>query len=308
MRSNVVASVLALAGALVACSGGDGQGELPGPVGPRAATAAGAADDDAGAAPSAETDGASSSAPAGDVDTDGDGVADAKDDCPIEPDASQADRDHDGVGDACDCAPDDAKLAAYRLVVDSLGADDGAVAVAPSFPAADWAFAGGAYVQSRLASGTDATFATVGGPLEDVYVEVTGVSTQVAEPHTLRQIAIAAGASAEGSRLAAKACAIEVTATGQTVSVVSLSGASGDVTSTAIADVSRPVLPVGQEFTLKMTSRAGSVTCTVVYGDGTSYSATAAGVAGLSGAVGLVTRETKASFKNLKICAFPRRA
>jgi len=40
-----------------------------------------------------------------DVDTDGDGVPDASDDCPLVPNADQADADSDGVGDACDNRP-----------------------------------------------------------------------------------------------------------------------------------------------------------------------------------------------------------
>ena len=40
-----------------------------------------------------------------DVDTDGDGVPDASDDCPLVPNADQADADGDGVGDACDNCP-----------------------------------------------------------------------------------------------------------------------------------------------------------------------------------------------------------
>jgi len=39
------------------------------------------------------------------IDTDGDGVSDATDDCPGVPDNDQWDTDHDGVGDACDTAP-----------------------------------------------------------------------------------------------------------------------------------------------------------------------------------------------------------
>jgi hypothetical protein len=38
-------------------------------------------------------------------DLDGDGVADASDNCPTVANASQADTDHDGIGDACDSCP-----------------------------------------------------------------------------------------------------------------------------------------------------------------------------------------------------------
>jgi hypothetical protein len=39
------------------------------------------------------------------VDTDGDGIADGLDNCPLDPNPNQADVDADGFGDACD--PDD---------------------------------------------------------------------------------------------------------------------------------------------------------------------------------------------------------
>jgi len=40
------------------------------------------------------------------VDSDGDGVCDADDNCPADANANQADRDNDGVGDVCDNCPD----------------------------------------------------------------------------------------------------------------------------------------------------------------------------------------------------------
>jgi len=45
------------------------------------------------------------------VDSDGDGVTDALDNCRVDPNPDQADRDGDGVGDACDKCPLDANMA-----------------------------------------------------------------------------------------------------------------------------------------------------------------------------------------------------
>ena len=42
---------------------------------------------------------------AGQPDTDGDGIVDAADGCPLVPDPAQADADGDGIGDACDTCP-----------------------------------------------------------------------------------------------------------------------------------------------------------------------------------------------------------
>lgn len=43
-------------------------------------------------------------------DGDEDGVADAEDNCPEDPNENQSDQDLDGAGDVCDCAPTDANL------------------------------------------------------------------------------------------------------------------------------------------------------------------------------------------------------
>ena len=61
-------------------------------------------------------------------DADGDGVADASDNCPLVSNASQADRDGDGIGDACD--PLDGTLPQQQLAdleaaVRALGLDKG---------------------------------------------------------------------------------------------------------------------------------------------------------------------------------------
>lgn len=246
-------------------------------------------------------------------DTDGDGVADGTDNCPGVKNADQADGDGDKIGDACDCAPNDAQVAAYKLVDDDLSADHGAFAVPPSFPAADWTYTGGMYEQTRLASTSptpsDATLATVGGPLEDVYVEVKGISSQItaSQPVDVREMSILTGAVVTGNALAAKGCTMIVPASGTpTISVTSFEGSNDAITSTNVQSGDRPRVLVGEEFTMKMSVQKGTVTCTVLLGDGGTYTATATGVTGLSGTVGLLTRETKAQFRDLKICAYPK--
>jgi Thrombospondin type 3 repeat len=62
------------------------------------------------------------------VDSDGDGVSDAADNCPAVANPDQADRDGDGVGDACDLVDDrtaDVVLDSALTVIERLGLPDG---------------------------------------------------------------------------------------------------------------------------------------------------------------------------------------
>ena len=315
-----VALVLVALGAAVAggmsaaaCGSGGGSGDLNGGTdfdsGRRRDTGAGddgAIGDDGGGGTGDDGGGSSD-------DTDHDGVPDTTDNCPGVSNADQADADGDKIGDACDCAPNDAQLAAYKLVSDDLAADHGSFAVPSPYPSGDWSYASGSYDQTRLATTSptpsDVTLATVGGPLEDVYVEVKGSSTAIAasQPVELREMSILTGASVQGGQLTAKGCAMIVPTSGPTtISVVSLSGTGEAVTSTTIKSGDRPVVQVGEIFLMKMSVKSGTMTCSVVLGDGGTYQATASNVTGLSGTVGLLTRETKAAFKELKICSYPK--
>lgn len=56
-------------------------------------------------------------------DSDGDGVSDAADNCPLVPNADQADADGDGIGDACDEPTIDAVIAELRAAIAQLEAE-----------------------------------------------------------------------------------------------------------------------------------------------------------------------------------------
>ena len=56
-------------------------------------------------------------------DSDGDGVSDAADNCPLVPNADQADSDGDGIGDACDDPTIDEVIAELRAAIAQLEAE-----------------------------------------------------------------------------------------------------------------------------------------------------------------------------------------
>jgi hypothetical protein len=242
-------------------------------------------------------------------DFDGDTVADAKDNCPAFSNTDQSDADSDGIGDACDCVPADAQIAAYLVATDDLATEKGTFAPAAGFDATSWSFGDGAYRQGRLALGAnDATFLQSSKALEDVFVEVRAASTEIADQSAtdLRQIVLLAGASSTATTFTATGCGIEVVeglTPSQKISVLALGGSPGAVTTTATTRVNRTAVQANEEFRLRMIRRGGQMTCTVTVGDGGSFTATASGVGG-PGAIGFLTRETKALFKDVKVCRF----
>jgi hypothetical protein len=55
------------------------------------------------------------------IDSDGDGISDANDNCPNVPNVNQADIDHDGMGDACDNCPDNCNVQQLDADGDGIG-------------------------------------------------------------------------------------------------------------------------------------------------------------------------------------------
>jgi len=98
--------------------------------------------------PAEQCSGTSASCPA-DVratDTDGDGVCDLVDDCPLDPDPAQADSDGDGIGDACDPCTNIVPVfaVASRITIKHIGSPRGhetltfrGVITVPTTPAID---------------------------------------------------------------------------------------------------------------------------------------------------------------------------
>jgi hypothetical protein len=214
------------------------------------------------------------------------------------------DRDLDGVADAEDCDPDRADVL-DRVLYDPLSA---AAPFAPAlgFPAT-WEVSGGAYRQTRLADDADDASFYTGPPLEHVRIMVRAASTGVTEfdATDLSQLFVVARAASDGTSFRGEACGIEIDERElefRKTSEVTLGGSPLTVASTVRDRVTRHVLlPQGAEFEMTMELRGDTMICTVT-AEGETTTASWTGLAVTAGAVGFYTRETRALFRNLRIC------
>jgi hypothetical protein len=254
--------------------------------------------------------GVDSDATAAGDDSDADGVDDSEDNCPDLGNVDQADDDDDGHGNACDCDAGDPLLAADLVVQNALAADTGLFAPAAGFAGASWAYQSGALRQNRLVNdGSDVAFLAGDVPLGDVMIELTAASTEIADFDTQdhRQVGILARAQSAAGSFSSVACAIEIVE-GQTptqkTSSLKLGGAPPALTTTVYQRSDRAALTPNEEFYMRMVLRDGTMTCTVLLDGTVKSTATATGLGAGTGRVGLLTRETKALFKTLRVCSY----
>jgi hypothetical protein len=243
------------------------------------------------------------------LDEDGDHVDDIRDNCPHIANADQADGDGDHFGDVCDCDPADPAIAAELVANDALAADTGLFAAGDGFSGANWRYANSALDQTRLVNNaTDVALLQNAAPLTNVLIEVTAASTEIMEFDTtdLRQIFLLARASSAADKFAAIGCGIEVveglTPT-QKTSAVTLAGKPAAVTTTPRQRTNRAAVQVNEQFRLRMDLIGDKLTCSATIA-GVKTTATATGLAVSAGSVGLLARETKAAFKNVRICSY----
>jgi hypothetical protein len=261
---------------------------------------------DGGAGSSATTDGAdleddgSTSAGPDDVDGGSSGGASSEQDPP-----SGADGDGDGVPDAVDCDPASSLTAGTKLLDDDLATDKAFFTAASGFSQASWTYDGASYRQTRLIDEADAALFSKDAALGDQIVELRSASTEIAAiTPRLRQIFILLGTTMTGGQLSALGCGVEVVqgqVTEQKTSVVRLSGGPSAMTTTPISRVDRAPLQVNEEFSIKAHLALGTLRCDVTVG-GTTTTAVASNLGPVSGSVGLFTRQTKALFKQARIC------
>jgi hypothetical protein len=260
-------------------------------------------------------------------DQDGDDIGDSDDNCPEIANGDQADGDTDGFGNACDCDPADMAVIGYRIFTDPMSTDNGQFSAPVGFNGANWTYGpdenavppdtgtGMAYRQTRLADdANDVSFYFGNTLLDHVRVDVRAASTQIQilpAGQNLRQIFIVARGVDTGTTFRAQACGIEVvdglTPT-QKTTTATLGGSPTGVTSTVRMRTDRRAVQVDEEFELHMVLSGGTMTCTANLVGPPAAETTVATASGLTveeGAVGLFARETKALFKNVRICRLP---
>jgi hypothetical protein len=244
------------------------------------------------------------------ADMDGDTLEDGEDNCPRASNADQVDSDADGIGDACDCDPDDPEVASYAVAGDDLSTDRGMLRVPEGFSADSWGFASGALRQNALSNdSTDAILFKTSYPIADLAFEATVASTEYAEfdAADLRQILLVARADVSSKVYDGAACGIEVVeglAPTQKTSVIGLSGTPASLTVSALARSNRAAVATNEELTMRMELRGTQMTCTVTL-DGNDVTVAQAAVPLGSGGIGFHTRETKALFKSVRVCELP---
>lgn len=243
-------------------------------------------------------------------DVDNDGVADAEDNCPRVANAEQADADGDLVGDACDCEPEDAGNDSFLVVDDDLLQDSGLFTPTQSFDPINWRQEAGGYSQSRLADQSNDAALFQGLQMTDVYMRVTAASTEIAnfDDQDMRQLLLVARVSALADSYEAYGCGLEVVEgllPTQKTTALKFSGPPPDGLDVEVYErTDRAAVQVNEDFELEMILRGNLMQCTATLTPSGATVATATEIPIKAGYVGLHTRETKALFKNLKVCEY----
>ncbi len=243
------------------------------------------------------------------ADADSDGVADVDDNCPRVANEDQRDTDTDTVGDACDCDPADPDLDAYLVVEDDLQQESNLFTPTDSFDEDNWIYEDGLQ-QIRLADESNDAALFQGLEMTDVYMRVTAISTDITnfDDEDLRQLFLVARVDAQATSYEAYGCGIEVVEgldPTQKTTALKFSGPPPDTLDMEIYQrTDRAELRENEEIELELELRGSAMRCTATQNPSGATIATTSAIPIKSGYVGVHTRETKALFKNLRICEF----
>lgn len=221
------------------------------------------------------------------------------------------DGDNDGVADSEDCDPASSAVAATRLLDDPLSQDKGFFTTADTFKSASWNYDGTLFRQTGLDTSSpgvgELTVFNKDSAIGDVTVEVSAQSTEISGAFTggqiHRQLLVTLGTKVNAGQVDAVGCGFELIGSPaiRQTTIVRLSGTANAMQSSPIQSAAQTPLAIDEQLKIVATLKAGTLTCDVVRGVN-KVTATATGLTGLSGSVGLYMRQNKGAFRSMKIC------
>jgi hypothetical protein len=242
-------------------------------------------------------------------DADGDSAGDACDNCPGLSSEDLLDSDADGIGNPCDCDPQDDEVGPELETLD-LG-DPESLLPAQGYPFTSWLhnLAIGAALQNRAVdNGFDAVLLALNNQQQNVFVEVTA-SAQAAVVGSNDRIVGLTARYRDGANATGVACGIRVDlaepVSTQRLQLLNISGTSGNPTLTKLKNDPRAAVVIDEEFKLSFKLKGANASCTMTFLEDnppTKLTIDANNATNQGGSIGLFTRETKATYSNVKIC------
>ena len=240
---------------------------------------------------------------------DGDSAGDACDNCAALRDENFLDGDGDGIGNPCDCDPQDPEIGPELETLD-LG-DPESLLPAQGYAFGSWTHnaALGTTLQNRAVdNGFDSVLLALNNQQQNVFIEVTASAQAAVAGSNDRIIGLSAryqdGANATGVNCGIRVDVAETTNT-QRLQLLNISGTSGNPTLTKLENQPRYAVILDEQFKLSFKLKGATASCTMTFLDDnppTTLTIGANNATNQTGSIGLFTRETKATYSNVKIC------
>jgi hypothetical protein len=240
---------------------------------------------------------------------DGDSAGDACDNCAGLSSEDLLDGDGDGIGNPCDCNPQDPEIGPELETLD-LG-DPKSLLPAQGYAFGSWTHnaALGAALQNRAVdNGFDSVLLALNNQQQNVFVEVTA-SAQAAVVGSNDRIVALTTRYKDGANATGVACGIRVdnaepAGATQRLQLLNLSGPAGTPALAKLTNVVRSAVDVDETFKLSLKLKGANATCilTLLEQGNAQQTINTTAATNQIGSIGLFTRETKATYSNVKIC------